>query len=564
LAPSSRMGTRFHCRGHPDLVRFSGKGSGNAGGMTSAEQDLFRRKIKTASELREILGPAPREQKVIMCHGTFDLVHPGHIRHLIYAKSKAQVLVASLTSDVHIEKANNRPFVPENLRAMNLAALEVVDYVVIDPDAKPLANLQVIQPDYFAKGYEYGQGGIHPKTLEEKDVVESYGGELLFTPGDIVYSSSAIIEAARPNLADDKLAYLMNAEGITFDLLRQAVRSMQGVKVHVLGDTIVDSYTYCTLVGGNTKTPTFSVKFDRQVDFVGGAGIVAKHMQRARADVTFTTVLGDDLLRQFVVRDLESCGVRCHAVIDETRPTTQKNLFIAGGYRMLKVDSVDNRSISEKIVNTFCGQLQHTEAAAVVFSDFRHGIFNSSTIPQLTEAIPAGPLRVADSQVASRWGNILDFQAFDLITPNEREARFALGDQDSIVRPLALDLYRRARCKYLILKMGERGVITYRMPDPNVRSFFTLDSFAGHVVDPVGAGDALLAYATLGLTVTRSPVIASILGSVAAAMACESDGNRPIDPEEVIKRLDQLERQSLMEPAESQSAVLRLQEAVFG
>ena len=245
--------------------------------------------------------------------------------------------MASLTSDIHIEKASNRPFVPENLRAMNLAALEVVDYVVIDPNAKPLVNLEIIQPDYFAKGYEYGDGGIHPKTLEEKEMVESFGGELLFTPGDIVYSSSAIIESRRPNLASDKLAYLMDAEGITFGHLRAAVRSMQGVKVHVLGDTIVDSYTYCSLVGGNTKTPTFSVKFDRQVDFVGGAGIVAKHMQRARADVTFTTLLGDNALQRFVMADLASSGVTCQAVIDDTRPTTQKNLFIA--WRIPPVES---------------------------------------------------------------------------------------------------------------------------------------------------------------------------------------------------------------------------------
>ena len=88
-----------------------------------------------------------------------------------------------------------------------------------------------------------------------------------------------------------------------------------------------------------------------------------------------------------------------------------------------------------------------------------------------------------------------------------------------------------AGCKYLILKLGERGIITYRTPDPNVRSFFTIDSFAEHVVDAVGAGDALLAYSTLALVVTQDPVIASILGSVAAALACERDGNNPIGPE---------------------------------
>ena len=516
--------------------------------MTTAEQSLFERKIKTPQQLREILGPPPRAQKVIMCHGTFDLVHPGHIRHLIYAKSKAHILVASLTSDAFIEKANHRPFVPQELRAMNLAALEVVDYVVIDNNAKPLENLRIIQPDYFAKGYEYSQGGIHPKTLEEKEVVESYGGELLFTPGDIVYSSSSIIETAPPNLAYHKLSSLMDAVGLTFPRLREVVKSLTGIKVHVVGDTIVDSYTYCMLIGGNTKTPTFSVKYDRQVDFVGGAGVVSKHMKAAKADVTFTTILGSDAMKDFVLKDLKACGIRCNAIVDPTRPTTQKNLFLAGGYRLLKVDSVDNRSISEKIANKFADHISKTQADAVVFSDFRHGIFNGSTIPQLTRAIPAGPLKVADSQVATRWGNILDFQGFDLITPNEREARFALGDQDSIVRPLALDLYRKAGCKYLILKLGERGVITYRAPDPNVRSFFTIDSFTEHLIDAVGAGDALLAYSTLALTATKDPLIASILGSVAAALACERDGNNPIGPDEVTNRLNRLEKQTLMQP----------------
>src|SRR6185295_17355096 len=100
----------------------------------------YRRKIKTREELKEILGPRPRARSVIMCHGTFDIVHPGHVRHLFYAKEKADILVGSLTCDAHINKANFRPFVPEELRAMNLAALEMVDYVVIDRNATPIEN----------------------------------------------------------------------------------------------------------------------------------------------------------------------------------------------------------------------------------------------------------------------------------------------------------------------------------------------------------------------------------------------------------------------------------------
>src|SRR5205085_8430388 len=158
-------------------------------------------------------------------------------------------------------------------------------------------------------------------------------------------------------------------------------------------------------------------------------------------------------------------------------------------------------------VETLKDQLATHPVDVVVFSDFRHGIFNKVTIPQLAEAVPPDAMRVADSQVANRWGNILEFQNFDLITPNEREARFALGYQDSTIRPLALDLYKKAGCKLLILKLGERGMITYRAPSPEVRSFFTVDTFVDKVVDAVGAGDALLSYATLSMVATKSNVI---------------------------------------------------------
>ena len=155
--------------------------------MTFALSAKYRHKIKTPHELREVFGAPPRRNKVIMCHGVFDIVHPGHVRHLLYAKSKADALICSLTADRHIDKGKYRPHVPQDLRAINLAAFEMVDYVVIDENATPLDNLRIIQPDYFAKGYEYtATGDLHPNTQEELEVVQAYGGELLFTPGDIV------------------------------------------------------------------------------------------------------------------------------------------------------------------------------------------------------------------------------------------------------------------------------------------------------------------------------------------------------------------------------------------
>lgn len=513
--------------------------------MDEASRKFLNRKIKTVDELLPILGPRPRAKKVIMCHGTFDIVHPGHIRHLIYAKSHADILVASLTCDAHIEKANFRPYVPEELRAMNLAAFEFVDYVLIDRDPVPHHNLGVLKPDYFAKGYEYMDGGVHPKTAVEVKIVEEYGGEILFTPGDVVYSSSALIELAPPNLMTEKLLAVLAGEGLSFGDLRAALDKMVGMSVHVVGDTIVDSYTRCTPIGGGGKTPTLSVRFEEETKFVGGAGVVAKHLRAAGANVTFTTVLGDDALKDFVLDDLAAAGVTVKAIPDPSRPTTNKNAIVAGGYRLLKVDTLDNRAISERILEGMTNSIQSVDADVVVFSDFRHGIFSYKTIPILTAAIRPGVFRVADSQVASRWGNILEFQEFDLITPNEQEARFALGDQDAVVQKLAYELFRRAKCRTLILKMGARGQLTYRTRrDGDPRTVVGLDSVAGRVVDPVGAGDALLAYSTLSYKATGSDVIASILGAIAGGIECEYDGNVPVTPDAVRQKLTMLEKQS--------------------
>lgn len=505
----------------------------------------FRHKVKTAEGVRDAVGPRPRDRKVIMCHGVFDIVHPGHLRHLIYAKSKGDLLVVSLTADKHITKGATRPYVPQELRALNLAAFEMVDYVVVDPNPTPIANIQIIQPDYFAKGYEYVKGGLHPKTAEEAAALDAYGAEVIFTPGDIVYSSSQLIELAPPDIGCEKLMMLMEAEGIGFDDLRAALARMPGQSVHVVGDTIVDSFTECSMIGGMTKTPTMSVRFEERRDFTGGAAVVAKHLRAAGAEVTFSTVLGEDAWREHVLNDLSALGIRCLPVIDPTRPTTNKNAVIVGGYRLLKIDTVDNRAISDRIARRLCENLRSVAARGVIFSDFRHGVFNRTTIPALVEAIPADVFRVADSQVASRWGNILEFQGFDLITPNEREARFALGDQDSTVRPLGSELFRRAGCGVLMLKMGERGMITFRDQGPEARNFFTLESFAERAVDPVGAGDALLAYATLAMMAGAGAVVASVLGAFAAGIECEMDGNVPVTPEAVAARIDAVERRVL-------------------
>ena len=505
--------------------------------------DRYKHKIKTVQEISEIIGPFPRLNKVIMCHGVFDVVHPGHLRHLIHAKSKADILIASVTADKHINKGIYRPHVPQELRAVNLAAYEIIDYVFIDENETPLNNLEKLKPDLFAKGYEYTPTQEHnQKTIEEVNTINNYGGEVIFTPGDIVYSSSSLIELSPPELKIEKLIMLMSMHSIKFSDLYETIKKLKEFSVHVVGDTIIDSITKCEVIGGQIKTPTISVKFDSQKDFLGGAGIVAEHINAAGAQVKFTPVVGDDSLGKFTIDRIEDLNFQSQIIVDYNRPTTHKNAIVVDNYRLLKIDNLDNASISNEILEKLINSVKKSNTDAIIFSDFRHGIFNKRTINPLISAIPKSIFKVADSQVASRWGNILDFKGFNLVTPNEREARFALADQDSGIRPLAIDLYEACKTDLLILKLGSRGILTCLNGDhASLDSFLVMDSFADQVIDPVGAGDALIAYSTLAMLASNNAVIASILGNLAAGCECEFDGNIPITPDLIEKKLRKIQ-----------------------
>lgn len=506
--------------------------------MLEKLKNIYSKKIITTKSLNKIIGSRPRKLKVILCHGNFDVVHPGHVRHLIYAKSKADILVVSITADKFIQKGVYRPFVPENIRAINLAAFEMVDYVIIDKHKTSNEILKDLKPDFFAKGFEYSKGNLPPATKEESKIVEKYGGEMIFSPGDIVYSSTKLLNLAEPKIDNYKILDLMQRHRITFSSLKNEIKRFKKIKVHVIGDTIIDTHTKTSLIGGYLKTPTPSVLYNDVKDYTGGAAIVAKHLKKAGANVCFTTILGEDKLKNFVIHEMRKAKIKLNAIIDPTRNTTNKNTIIANNYNMLKIDKVDNHPISNNILNKIKSLISNIKADIVIFSDFRHGIFNKSTIPLLTSSIRGKVFKVADSQVATRWGNITDFRGFDLITPNEKEARFSLADQDASISDLTRQLNEKNKFKNLILKLGERGLFGSGKSNP---SGFAIPSFTKKIVDAVGAGDALLAYSSLTLCVSKSILKASILGSIAASCECEKDGNIEINPKEVLVKLNDLE-----------------------
>ena len=197
----------------------------------------------------------------------------------------------------------------------------MVDYVIIDANPTPIENIARLQPDYFAKGYEYQDGQINPKTQQEIDALAKLRRR------DSVHARRHrlfVIASHRNRPAQYRRRETARADGSRgariSTICARIVDRFEGIKVHVVGDTIVDSLTYTTMIGGMTKTPTPSVRFDSRADFVGGAAIVAKHLRAAGAEVTFSTVLGDDVLKDFVLEDLAAAGVKVMPIIDHYPP----------------------------------------------------------------------------------------------------------------------------------------------------------------------------------------------------------------------------------------------------
>ena len=150
-------------------------------------------RVKTLAELKEMRREwQDQGVRVVLTNGTFDLLHIGHIRYLQEARALGDVLIVGINSDESVRgyKGPGRPVVPQEERAELVAALRCVDYTVIFDEPTATRLVEVLQPDVYAKGGDYGTGG---KRLPERDAVEAYGGQVCIIQFVEGHSASELI-----------------------------------------------------------------------------------------------------------------------------------------------------------------------------------------------------------------------------------------------------------------------------------------------------------------------------------------------------------------------------------
>lgn len=464
---------------------------------------------------------------VVFVSGKFRVIHAGHMRLFRTATDYGHKLVIALdiagltTEEIH-------------WRESILRNIEYVDRVVeYEGDIEKV--LLDVRPNIVIKGHEFR----NTENLESK-TLSSYGGKLVFTSGANFYSESDLIGSNDTEFVE-KLATLpqgfMSRNKITTDRLLKVINDFSKLRVCVIGDLVIDEYINCHPLGMSQEEPIVVVTPVDSRKYFGGAGIVAAHCKSLGARTTFITVTGEDETSKWAQEKASEYALESLSVVDISRLTSLKQRYRSGSQTLLKIshltqdflDSEKELELIEKF-SKLAGKLD-----ALILCDFSYGVLSPQIVERILAIASQHKIFVsADSQSSSQIGNLSKFKNIHLISATEREARLELKDNTSGLVVVAEGLRMELNSKNLLLKMGGDGVLISARDDNG--QMLTTDEIASinkNPVDTSGAGDSMLAGASLALASGATIYEAALLGSVLAGIQVGRLGNVPIAQETV-------------------------------
>ena len=181
--------------------------------------DMYKSdKILSFSRAKKLIARLKSENKKVgLCHGGFDLLHPGHVKHFESAKKLCDILFVSITSDkfVSLRKGNGRPIYTDKLRAYMAASIKFVDYVVISNFETAIGVIKILKPDYYIKGSDYIRSTTQG-IIAERKAIEYVGGGIKYT-SEPKLATSAIIDYIKNKLKRESILMVLDRDGTLID-----------------------------------------------------------------------------------------------------------------------------------------------------------------------------------------------------------------------------------------------------------------------------------------------------------------------------------------------------------
>ncbi len=484
--------------------------------------------FSSEAALQQIAELAKSRNRIVFVSGNFNIVHPGHLRLLRYAEECGDFLVVGVYA-----KNSTGAILPEELRLEAVRLISLVDYAFILHDS-PEDFIASLKPAIVVKGKEH-----ESKENPEQAAVNRYSGKLLFSSGDITFSSLDLLQKEfneyNPSTIVKPRDFLQR-HGFSLSDLKVLLAKMRTLRVLVVGDLIIDEYITCDPLGMSQEDPTIVVTPVASEKFVGGSAIVAAHAAGLGAKVDYFSIAGKDENANFAAIRLKEYKVNANIFIDENRPTTLKQRFRANGKTLLRVSHLRHneidRNIAEKILKSIYEIIEGSHL--LIFSDFNYGCLPQYFVDEIMEICKKkNVMIVADSQSSSQIGDISRFKDVTLLTPTEREARLGVRDFKSGLGVLAESLSSISFAKNLIITLGSEGVLIHSAESRENYITDRLPALNTAPRDVAGAGDSLIVCCSLALAVGADIWQSAYLGSLGAACQVGRIGNLPLTPNDI-------------------------------
>ena len=489
---------------------------------------MGNRKVVSLEDLAILLErERSRGRRIIHCHGVFDLLHVGHVRHFEQARRMGDVLIVTLTPDHFVNKGVGRPAFGQGLRADFVAALECVDYVAINQWPTAIDTIRLLRPHVFVKGSEFrGLNDTIGHVSKEEEAIRAIGGEMAFTD-DVTFSSSALINQYLSQFPDPVRQYLDEfARRYSADDVLRPLRAAETLRVLVVGETIIDEYAYCHVMGKSGKEPVLAARFVDRERHAGGVLACANHLAGFCQSVDVLTFLGEGGDEEEFVRGACRQNVSPIFVYKDDSPTIVKKRYVEKylGQKMFEVYSMNDAPLNEQADDELCRTLHENLPGydMVVVADYGHGLLSARAIDVLCREAPLLCVNTQSNAGNHGFNMVSKYPRADYVCLAEREIALETRNQRLSPEDMLRHVAERLKCDRVMMTRGKYGSLFHTAP----RQFDHVPAFATHVVDRVGAGDAVLSLTSLCVAAEAPGEIVAFLGNVVGAEAVMIMGNQ--------------------------------------
>lgn len=481
-------------------------------------------------------------KRIVQCHGTFDLVHPGHIIHFEEAKALGDVLVVTITAEMHVNKGPGRPYFNDQMRVKWLTALSCIDFVVLVPFPAAVEAIDCVQPHVYCKGREYADtandvtGNIH----DDVAAVHRGGGEIAYV-GSVVFSSSRLLNQhfdAHPaevkNYCRQVAAICPPAE------FRQVVDDFANLRVLIVGDIIFDRYSTVQVQGLTSKARILSGRFVEDDMQAGGALAVYRHVREFTPNVKLVSLVGrepwlEELLGTFITPADSEIVRSPHFTTIVKQRFVEPRLEGKELSKLFAVNYIDAhhpaKELQREVLERVAGQIENYDLVLVM--DFGHGMLEDSVRNYVQDK--ARFLAVNCQTNSNNHGfNILNrrYRRADSFSLDLSEITLAVGRREFDFRRELARLGKWLGSRYAWLTRGSVETLGWQPDD----QFSACAPFERVVVDAVGAGDAFCSVASLAACRGLPLDVSTFMGQLAGAQAVKIVGNaEPIRKAKFLK-----------------------------